>query len=183
MRLIAQIAFLLAIVTGSSVGALAQQPESTAPNSDGPKGHAILVNLSQPIYPPLAHQANIYGEVRVAVMVYPDGKTEATVESGHPMLEQAALDSAKQSGFECRQCDAAVSYQLVYSFRLIQGSDCCSAISVAARVAVEPRSSDATGQQQTQITITAEEICLCNPAVQLTRKNRSLKCLYLWRCS
>jgi hypothetical protein len=183
MRLIAQIALLLAIVTGSSVGALAQQPESTAHPSDAPKGHAILVNLSQPTYPPLAHQANIYGEVRIAVMVYPDGKTEATVESGHPMLKQVALDSAKQSGFECRQCEAAVSYQLVYSFRLVQGSDCCSAISVPTRVAVEPQSSDATGQRQTHITITTDEICLCDPAVQLTRKNRSLKCFYLWRCS
>ena len=56
MRFIAQIVLLLAIATGSSVGALAQRPESTAPYSDAPKGNAILVNLSQPIYPPLAHQ-------------------------------------------------------------------------------------------------------------------------------
>jgi len=183
MRFIARIALLLAVAIGSDKGALAQQPASTAPHLDAPKGNAILVNLSQPIYPPLAHQANIYGEVRVAVMVYPDGKTDATVESGHPMLKQAALDSAKQSRFECRNCDAAVSYQLVYSFRLIRGSDCCSAISVPARAALEPESSDATGPRQTHINITTEEICLCDPDVQLTKKSRSLKCLYLWKCS
>ena len=183
MRFIARIALLLAVASGSDIGALAQQPASTAPHLDAPKGNAILVNLSQPIYPPLAHQANIHGEGRVAVMVYPDGKTDVTVESGHPMLKQAALDSAKQSRFECRNCDAAVSYQLLYSFRLIRGSDCCSAISVPARVALEPGSSDATGPRQTHINITTEEICLCDPDVQLTKKSRSLKCLYLWKCS
>lgn len=51
----------------------------------------------------------------VAAMVFPDGKTDVTVESGHPMLKQAAIESAKQSRFEFRQCDAAVSYKLVYS--------------------------------------------------------------------
>jgi TonB family protein len=183
MRLVAQIALLLAAAIGSNVGAPAQQAESTARHSDASEGSAPLVNLSPPIYPPQAHQANIYGEVHVAVMVFPNGKTDVTVESGHPMLKQAALDSAKQSRFECRQCDAAVSYELVYSFRVIQGSDCCSAISVPARVALEPQPSDATGQRQIHINITTEEICLCDPAVQLTKKNRSLKCLYLWKCS
>jgi hypothetical protein len=48
-------------------------------------------------------------------MVFPDGKTDVTVESGHPMPKHAALDSAKQSRFEFRQCEAAVSYKLVYS--------------------------------------------------------------------
>jgi hypothetical protein len=36
----------------------------------------------------------------VAVHIHPDGKTEVALESGHPMLAQAALDSAKQSQFE-----------------------------------------------------------------------------------
>ena len=147
------------------------------------KGNAVLVNFSQPLYPSLARQANIYGDVIVAVTVHPDGKTEVAFESGHPMLKQAALDSAQQSGFECRECDSAAPYQLVYSFRLTKGKDCCSAMSVPAQATLEPPSSDQNGQRQTLITITAEKICLCDPASQLTKKSRSLKCLYLWKCS
>jgi TonB family protein len=165
---------LSAIAISYSVGTFAQQ---------APQENAVLVSLSHPVYPPLARQANIYGDVRVAVTVRPDGKAEVTFESGHPMLKQAALDSAQLSRFECRGCNSTVSYHLIYSFRLTQGNDCCSAMSVPARVTLEPQSSDQNAQLQTLITITADEICLCDPAVQLTKKSRSLKCLYLWRCS
>ena len=166
-------ALLCAITIGCNVGAVAQAPN----------GNAILVNLSQPVYPPLARQANIYGEVSVEVTVRPDGKTDVAFESGHAMLKQAALDSAQQSRFECRGCSSSVSYHLVYSFRLAKGSDCCSAMSVPPKVTLEPQTGDQTAQRQTLITITADEICLCDPAVQLTKKRRALKCLYLWKCS
>jgi TonB family protein len=167
-------ALLFAVVIGSNMGAFAQQ---TA------KGSAVLGELYQPVYPPLARQANIYGDVSVAVTVHPDGKTEVAFERGHPMLKQAALDSAQKSRFECRDCDSTVTYQLVYSFQLAKGSDCCSAMSVPARVTLEPQSSDQNMQREARITITADEICLCDPPAQLTKKSRSLKCLYLWRCS
>lgn len=168
-------ALLFAVAIGSGMGAFAQQ---TA------KGSAVLVELSQPVYPPLARQANIYGDVSVGVTVHPDGKTEVAFEIGHPMLKQAALDSAQKSRFECRECDSTATYQLVYSFRLAKGSDCCSAMSVPARITLEPQSSDQNMQREAHIAVTADEICLCDPAAQLTkRKSRSLKCLYLWKCS
>jgi TonB family protein len=168
------LALLFAVAIGSNIGAFAQQ---TA------KGSAVLLELSQPVYPPLARQANIYGDVSVAVKVHPDGTTEVALERGHPMLKQAALDSAQKSRFECHECDSTVTYQLVYSFRLAKGSDCCSAMSVPAHATLEPQSSDQNMQRQARITITADEICLCDPPAQLTKKSRSLKCLYLWSCS
>jgi TonB family protein len=164
-------ALLFAVAIGFNMGTFAQQTAN---------GRAVLVELSPPLYPPLARQANIYGEVSVAVTVHSDGKTEVAFESGHPMLRQAALDSAEKSRFECRECHSTATYQLVYSFQLAKGSDCCSAMSRPARVTLEPQRSD---QQQAQITIAADEICLCDPAAQLTKKSRSLKCLYLWKCS
>jgi TonB family protein len=168
------LALLSVIAIGCSMVAFAQQTL---------KGDPVLVKLSQPAYPPLARQANIHGNVIVAVTVHPDGKTEVAFESGHPMLKQAALDSAEQSRFECRECASTASYQLVYSFRLTEGNDCCSAMSVPAQATVEPPLSDQNRQRQTLITITAEEICICDPPAQLTKKSRSLKCLYLWKCS
>ena len=168
------LALLSAIAIGSTVAAFAQQTL---------KGDASPIKLSQPVYPALARQANIHGDVIVAVTVHPDGKTEVVFESGHPMLKQAALDSAEQSRFECRECASMASYQLVYSFRLTKGNDCCSAMSVQAQATLEPPLTDQNRRRQTFITITAEEICLCDPASELTKKSRSPKCLYLWKCS
>ena len=167
-------ALLFAVAISPNVCAFAQQ---TATRS------AVLLELSQPVYPPLARQANIYGDVSVAVAVHPDGRTDVAFESGHPMLMQAAVDSAQKSRFGCRDCDSAITYHLLYSFRLVQGSDCCTAMSVPARVTIEPQSGDQNVQPQTHITVTADEICLCDPAAKLTKKSRSLKCLYLWKCS
>lgn len=171
-----QVETIPAVVADTALeGALAQQ---------GPKRRAILVTFSQPVYPPLARQAHIYGDVTVAVTVHADGKTGVALERGHSMLAQAALDSAKATRFECQACDADVSYQLLYSFRLVRGNDCCSAWSVPAKVTLEPESRGEDGRQAQQITIETEEICICDPGAQLTKKTRrSLKCLYMWRCS
>lgn len=142
---------------------------------------AVLIDLFQPIYPPLAHQANIDGDVTVAVAVHPDGKTETAFESGHAMLRQSALDSAKKSRFECRRCNSTVTYRLTYSFRLSKGSDCCTGVSAPVRVTLDPPSGE---QNMTQrVTIAADRICLCDPSSEATKKSRSLKCLYLWKCS
>jgi len=98
------------------------------------------------------------------------------------MLKQAAVESAQKSRFECRECDSTVTYQLVYSFRLNKGSDCCTAMSRPASVTLDPQSNDSN--RQAHITIMADEICLCDPSAELSRKRgRSAKCLYLWKCS
>lgn len=171
---------LLFYIAGLCVGASAQQAAQDS-NADASKG-AVLLGLLKPVYPPLARQANIYGEVRVAVTVRPDGTAKAAVESGHPMLKQAALDSATQSHFECRAAPLC-SYMLVYEFKQIDGSDCCSAFLAPVMVEQEPQSIDPQGRPLTRITIAAEHVCLCDPASTLTMKVRSIKCLYLWKCS
>jgi TonB family protein len=166
-------ALLSVIVSTCCVHGFAQQ---------APKTQAILASFAEPVYPPLARQANIHGTVSVIVAIHSDGTSAVALESGHPMLTQAALDSAKRTRFECRRCDADVPYRLVYSFRLVRGNDCCSAMSVPAKITLEQESSDQDGRPQTEISIAAEEICICDPAAQVVKK-RSVKCLYLWRCS
>jgi TonB family protein len=166
----------LLIATGFNPCAFAQQT--------APKGSAVLVNLFEPVYPPLARQANITGKVSVTVTVHKDGTTAAVVESGHPLLRQAALDSATQSHFECQGCSAPLSYLLVYIFEQTSVGDCCSAFNVPPRVERESPSTDAQGQPLTRITIAAEHVCLCDPSFTVTKERvRSVKCLYLWRCS
>ena len=181
MRFFGQIILLSALAISSELVSVAQQSQETAST----KG-ATLVNLKQPIYPPLARQANVYGDVVVTVIVHPDGKTQMELESGHAMLAHAALDSAKQSQFECRGCDVPTSYQLVYSFRLTREGDCCNASVSKQSVKQEIQPTEQNGIGRTLIIISAEAMCLCDPDVEVhlgKKRSRSAKCLYLWACS
>jgi len=163
------------------MGSVAQQNGSgTEPIR--PKPQVVLVRLADPIYPRLAHQAHVYGTVRIGITVHPDGSTEAAVVSGHPMLKQAALESATNSRFECQNCAAPLHYSLVYAFELNSDSDCCAAFNAPVRVEQKPQSADQEEETETQIVISTSHICLCDPSATLS-KRRSLKCLYLWKCS
>jgi TonB family protein len=83
-----------------------------------PETGVVLTKLVPPVYPPLARQAQIAGDVMVRVLIRQDGSVEsAEVVSGHPMLKQAALDSAQKSVYERRGCsDPVASYFLNYTF-------------------------------------------------------------------
>jgi len=138
-----------------------------------PQPEVILTKLSPPVYPMLARQAHISGEVRVQVSIRADGtRASAQLWSGHPMLAPAALESAKQSTFECRSCEEPLTtYLLTYTFEFKDDGDCCNAIDRPPEVT----------QRQGHVTIVSAPICLCDPASTLT-KVRSAKCFYLWKC-
>lgn len=56
-----------------------------------------ILNLVQPVYPPLARQTRISGTVRLHAIIGKDGAIEELeVISGHPLLQQAALDAVRQ---------------------------------------------------------------------------------------
>ncbi len=137
--------------------------------SDTAQRDVVLTKLAQPVYPQLARQARIGGDVALKLEIRNDGSVEsAVVVSGHPMLQQAALDSAQKSQFECRGCsDEVTPYSLVYSFLLGDGTEC-------------PPDYDRVVQSQNHVTIIAKPgetfIDFSNLGV------RSAKCLYLWRC-
>jgi hypothetical protein len=181
MKLFVQMALLSVMVIGATVDTLPQQAAPKAPD-DVPMGNDILVKLSPPIYPSMARQSNIHGEVAVVVTVHPDGTTDVALENGPPALVQVALDSAKQSRFKCRGCDQALSYRLMYSFRLIRGNKFCAAIAPPTKVIQEPQSSKQSCRPETNIIITTEPICPRDPVVPWIKRG-SLKCLYLWNCS
>ena len=172
---------LLVILSIASSPLLSAQQTPASPNTES-KGSVILLELSQPLFPQMARIANVEGEVDVNVIVQPDGRTEAFVTDGHPLLRQSALDSARHSRFECRLCTAPLSYQLVYVFKRVDG-DCCNAVSGPVGVEQEPESYDQQGRPRTRVVITVDRFCTCDPGGELRRKSRSLKCLYLWKCA
>jgi TonB family protein len=98
-----------------------------AARSDSEERGVTLARLSPPIYPPLAKQARIIGDVDLELSVRQDGSLESeAVVSGHPLLTQAALDSVQHSQFECRSCSEAVtSERIVYTFQL-DSTEYCS---------------------------------------------------------
>jgi len=164
------------IVVPFNIGANAQNA-GTAAASLGTG--VVLTKLSPPLYPPLARQARITGDVRVLVGIRRDGSVEsAELLSGHPMLVQAALDSARKSIFECRGCfESVTQYPLTYAFEI--WADCRFGPNCQA---VEPRAPEVS-QSEHKITITVEPACTCDPArIYVQKKIRSAKCLYLWKC-
>ncbi|MGA8764710.1 MAG: energy transducer TonB [Candidatus Sulfotelmatobacter sp.] len=169
---------LLLIALGTWSEALVETAiGQTAAPSETPRLEVALLNLYPPVYPPLARQARIMGDVKIQLEIRQDGTVaSAQVFSGHPMLKQAALDSAQKSTFECQGCSGVVtSYSLTYTFEV--GGDCRFGPNCEA---LEPRPPE-VAQSQGRITIKVEPWCTCDPAAA-RNKVRSAKCLYLWRC-
>ncbi len=146
---------------------------------EAPQTGVILTKLSPPIYPALAHQASIQGDVAVTVLVRPDGSVKSSVVSGHPMLAPAASASALRSQFECRGCsDAVTPYAMVYTFQ------------IAADKTIEVANNDGERQSihvtrsENHVTVLAEPVeIICAYTATLRFRVRAAKCLYLWRCS
>jgi TonB family protein len=155
----------------------------TAPDGNRPETGASLTKLYDPVYPPLARQARITGDVNLTLQVRQDGSIESVqVVSGHPMLKESALDSAKRSEFECHRCsDALTTYSLVYTFGLTAAEKCCEATEDSADTEQSKRSLAGVVQSQDHITILADPACICDPSADV-RRVHSAKCLYLWKC-
>ena len=89
-------------VLGGVMGGIgaAPPPPKVAPSRIRQGGNvqaAKLINRVQPSYPPLARQTRISGTVRLHAIIGKDGTVrELTLESGHPLLVQAALDAVRQ---------------------------------------------------------------------------------------
>jgi TonB family protein len=147
----------------------------SVPQAETPQTAVVMTKLSPVIFPPLARMTNIDGDVKVELAIRKDGSVESAVLfSGHPMLASAALDSARQSQFECKGCtETLTSYLLTYTFRIKRNGDCCGGLGVLPVVSLSAG----------HVTIERAEVCICDPEVTITRKVRTAKCLYLWKCA
>ena len=141
----------------------------------------VLTKLYLPVYPPIAVQARITGDVELMLGIRQDGKVDsAIVASGVPLLQRAALNSAQQSQFECRNCSEIVTqYRLLYTFKLVELPVSCS-VPEDCNKTVPPQHAPEVTQSENHITLISEAVPLC--ICDVVKKVRSLKCLYLWRC-
>jgi protein TonB len=91
-------------VIGSILGetGAAPPPPAAAPTpqrirAGGNVQAAKLISQPMPVYPPLARQARIQGNVVLHAIISKDGRVEQlSVISGHPLLIQAAFDAVRQ---------------------------------------------------------------------------------------
>jgi protein TonB len=87
-------------IPGQGLIALPPPPKAAAPSrikQGGQVTAAAILNQTRPLYPALARQARIQGNVVLHAIIDKDGKVaQLEVISGHPLLVQAALDAVKQ---------------------------------------------------------------------------------------
>ena len=83
-----------------------------------------LIHRVEPVYPRIAIQARIAGEVQLEAVVGPDGRVrELQVKSGHPMLVRAAVEAVRQWVFQPTLLNGEpveVSAPVTVTFRLAQ---------------------------------------------------------------
>jgi hypothetical protein len=181
--------YVIVLVTMCALAILASpQSAQVATSKEDSVPHIIFRRFSSPIYPPLASISNIVGDVVLKVSMRTDNSVESlTPVSGDPILIQAALESAKQSQFECRGCGSSTySQSFTYSFRISpdKADPCCC----TSRPGVSATQSTAkVSQLENHIMITAPPMCMCPDKcseawAEAHSRFRSAKCLYLWKC-
>jgi TonB family protein len=185
VKYVAMSGYLLRVFTAILVLSFAVAESSAhSATSAQAQGSVVLNKLFQPVYPPLARQTRITGDVELILEVRTDGRLEsASVASGHPLLKQAALDSAQHSQFECRNCTEGVrSFHMLYSFQLGPTRN-CTETSVTSKGDEKEEPYPQVIQSQNHVTVIDQPVGTCDLAFTVARtKIRSAKCLYLWRC-
>jgi hypothetical protein len=164
--------------------AVSQSRVQSQSNGNSSYDGVVVTEVARPVYPQLAKQASVMGDVELNVVIRRDGTVEsADAISGPPMLIPAALDSAKNSKFDCSRCtENLISYRLLYSFQFGPGPACANT-----------GDTDETAKQEgyPRVTITNNHIVVCDQppnivciynSVLTPKKTRSAKCLYLWKC-
>jgi hypothetical protein len=162
----------LLLVAGLAINCTTLAARQTSPTDSRSKGEVVLITPFNLTYPRLARLANITGDVEMKLEIRKDGSIQsATVVSGHPILTQAALNSAERSHFECRGCEDDVTLgSVTYSFQIAASPGWPCPETNGARVT----------QSENHIIVTAEP-ALVYPVFSNTAA-RSAKCLYLWAC-
>jgi TonB family protein len=147
------------------------------------QNEVVIANLFPPVYPPLARSARIEGDVQLSLVIGAEGEMRsANIVSGNQLLQQAALQSAQQSKFVCRECTESVSYEMVYSFQLIAKH--CPGEQDSMSNATDDIRQPGVSQSGNRVIVVAERGCIgvCYSVIRVP-KVRSPKCLYLWRCA
>src|SRR2546422_10228245 len=101
---------MLSALLAAMPSALAQQSTEVLPK---------VVQHTEPIYPPLARQARIQGEVSVKVTTDGESAREAVAQTGHPLLRKAAEDNVKTWKFASH---TPSTFNVTFRYKLMESS-------------------------------------------------------------
>lgn len=110
------------------------------------------------------------GDVEIALQIRQDGSIESAeiVRSASPLLKEAALDSARQSKFECHECrDASTPYSVLYTFGYTTTQHCCQPREISAMPEQRAEAGPGITQSQNHITILTDPFCICDPSADV----------------
>ena len=83
-----------------------------------PEVERKVLSKVAPTYPALARKANIYGAVKLGVVITSDGRVESTtVIGGNPVLIQAAVDAVRKWRYEAGPQRTTEVVELKFSAR------------------------------------------------------------------
>ena len=102
--------------------------------------------------------------------------------SGPPLLVRAVMDSLSQAHFTCEGCtQPEYIYSLTYEFVLPEDNfaSACAALQQTGR---EPPMPPSTLDSPTHVTVRPSR-AYCLTVDPATPRVRSIRCLWLWRCS
>lgn len=170
---------MLPVVMGLAVASCGLKAQ--APTKDQKiEPQVVLSKLFPPVYPPLAQGVHAVGDVHLRVSIRSDGSIDSVaVIDGHPLLVPAALDSAKQSQFECKDCgqsDHLVEGTFTYSFQVSPeeqavDSSCC----LKEQAPSDKVPTTQVSQSDERITITIPPICTCSDEYLGTLMDRRMR--------
>ncbi len=124
MRIVSMMLVLLPVLVGIP-GASAQESHELLPE---------VVQHTEPIYPPLARQARIQGEVRVKVTTDGESVRDAEGETGHPLLRKAAEDNTRRWKFVPH---TPSTFHVTFRYKLLPTDVCVKFLTSPATVEIE----------------------------------------------
>jgi TonB family protein len=135
-----------------------------------------IVKLYPPTFPPLARTAGIFGTVAVKLSIARDGTVSSVqLVSGHPMLVEAAEESARKTIFSCEGCDHQTSYDV--SFEFVPEDE-----GICPQTGPWPPSFYKLEAPNHVIVRTCSPVTDHGGDRIRAPRRRSIRCLYIWRC-
>lgn len=119
-----------------------------------------VVSASVPLYPRITQQAHIEGVVRLRISTDGNRVASVEVESGQPMLAQAAQENVKTWQFEQH---SPTTFEVTFRYRLLK-SKCDAQCNCGA--AEKP---SVLLQLPTDVEVNAEELMVCDSASSKSR--------------
>lgn len=137
------------------------------------------VDFHPPQYPQMARVANIDGPVTVKFVFGANGSIEVKESSGHPILVQAAIESLKASKLVCDGCGQnEPEFSVVFDFKFAGEESQNSELNNSSGAAL-----DSPNHVTIITTVFTERLAITDPRGIVTKRVRSVRCLYLWKCA